>query len=178
MVVCSSRGVFFITHTLLKGTKHMPEPIRIPDLSSRPYHVEVERQMNCTPEVLYSAWTRQFDRWFAAPGSVIMQGEVNTPFFFETVFKPDANSEEQRHPHYGRFLRLEPDRLIELTWVTGEGGTQGAETVVTVTLEPLESGTLLRLVHAGFPDEAARDGHEQAWPFVLEQLDKQMLDGR
>ncbi|NOU94136.1 SRPBCC domain-containing protein [Paenibacillus sp. LMG 31456] len=155
----------------------MTTPICFPDLTSRPLNLKVERQMDAPPDVLYQAWTKQFDRWFAAPGSVIMQGEVNTVFFFETVFKPESHSEAQRHPHYGRFLRLEPDRLIEITWVTGEGGTKGAETVVTVELEPHSNGTLLHLTHAGFPDEESRNGHEHAWPFVLEQLDKQMLPG-
>ena len=99
-----------------------------------------------------------------------MQGEVDTVFFFETVFKFEEQQAAQRHPHYGRFLKLEQDRLVELTWVTGEGGTEGAETVVTVELEPHGVGTKLTLTHKGFRDEASRDGHEQAWPFVLEQL--------
>jgi uncharacterized protein YndB with AHSA1/START domain len=151
------------------------KPITTPDLSSRPYSLTVERVMECSPEVLFQAWTKQFDQWFGAPGTVLMQGEVDTVFFFETIFKFETESEAQRHPHYGRFLRLEQNRLVELTWVTGEGGTKGAETVVTVELEPYENdGTNLRLTHAGFPDEESRDGHEHAWPFVLEQLDEKM----
>ncbi|MEH6994404.1 SRPBCC domain-containing protein [Neobacillus drentensis] len=150
------------------------EPITIPDLSTRPFHLKVERLLGASPEVLFTAWTKQFDTWFAAPGTVIMQGEVNTVFFFETIFKFETQSEAQRHPHYGRFLRLEPNRLVELTWITGAGGTMGAETVVTVELEPNGNGTKLRLTHAGFPDEESRDQHEQAWPLVLEQLDNKM----
>lgn len=139
-----------------------------PDLSSRPFNLSVERLMTVSPEVLYKAWTKQFDRWFAAPGTVLMEGGVNTPFFFET------RHEGQRYPHYGRFLSLEQDRLVEMTWVTGAGGTKGAETVVRVELETRGSDTLLSLTHAGFPDKESRDQHEQAWPMVLEQLDKVM----
>jgi uncharacterized protein YndB with AHSA1/START domain len=154
----------------------MAKPITVPNLSTRPLQLTVERDMLASPEVLYRAWTERIDSWFAAPGTVIMMGEVNTVFFFETVHKFETQSEAARHPHYGRFLRLELNQLIELTWVTGAGGTKGAETVVTVELTPKDAGTRLRLTHAGFPDEESKDGHQQAWPFVLEQLDNRMME--
>jgi uncharacterized protein YndB with AHSA1/START domain len=79
--------------------------------------------------------------------------------------------EGRRHPHYGRFLALEPGALIEQTWVTGRDGTDGAETVVTVELVPADPGTTLRLTHRGFHDEESARRHADSWPHILTHLD-------
>ncbi|HET8840454.1 MAG TPA: SRPBCC domain-containing protein [Ktedonobacteraceae bacterium] len=125
--------------------------------------------MRAIPSALYQAWTRYMDRWFAEPGSVLMKEEVNAVFFWQTYHAGE------RHPHYGRFLRLEPDRLVELTWLTGMAGTKGAETVVTVELAPEGTGAHLLFTHAGFLDQASRDQYEQAWLGILTHLDERMV---
>jgi uncharacterized protein YndB with AHSA1/START domain len=149
-------------------------PVRVPDLSDRPFSLAVERVFPVSAAVLYEAWTERFDLWFAAPGSVLMTAEVNAPFFFETEFRTETQTVAQRHPHYGRFLQLLPRQLVQLTWVTGAGGTEGAETVVTVELHPEGHGCRLKLTHAGFATAASRDRTEQAWPLVLEQMERRL----
>jgi uncharacterized protein YndB with AHSA1/START domain len=137
-----------------------------PDLSLRPAHCVVERKVAAAPHAIFLAWTEQFDRWFAAPGTVLMEPRVDAPFFFETRY------DGKRHPHYGRFLRLKVDRLVEITWLTGADGTEGAETVVTVEITPDDSGATVRLTHAGFPNQDSMRRHDKAWVEVLANQDK------
>ncbi|GAB3974283.1 hypothetical protein GCM10029978_055510 [Actinoallomurus acanthiterrae] len=134
----------------------------LPDLSSRPFAASVERAVPVSPEALFAAWTERFDEWFAEPGAIRMAAEAGAPYFFETFH------EGRRHPHYGRFLRVEADRLIELTWMN-EAGTRGVETVLTVELVPEADGTRMRLTHAGFRDEITAAEHEAAWRSLIEE---------
>lgn len=107
-------------------------------------------------------------------GSVSMQPVVGAANLVETEHRFETNSAAQRHPHYGRFLRLGPNRLVELTWVTGAAGTLGTETMVSVELTLQGEGTHLRLRTAGFADEKSRDQHATAWPHVLEQIERRL----
>src|ERR1700722_3728864 len=71
----------------------------------------VERMMRAPSDAIFRAWTEEFDTWFAAPGSLVMRASVGEPYWFEVIH------EGARHPHYGRYLALQPGRLIEQTWV-------------------------------------------------------------
>lgn len=140
-----------------------------PDLSTRPLKLTWEGFLNASPEKIYRAWTTNFDLWFAQPGAVFMTAEVDRPYFFYN------KDEWGRHPHYGRFLELIENQLVEMTWVTGNGsdvGTEGAETVVRVELVPKDGGTAIHFTHSGFINERSRDAHNENWPLAFEGLEK------
>ena len=98
-----------------------------------------------------------------------MVPEVGRPYFFYN------RNEWGRHPHYGRFLELTEDKLVEMTWMTGNGtdvGTEGAETVLRIELVAKGEATEVRLRHSGFVSERSRDAHQENWPLALEILEK------
>lgn len=142
-------------------------PIPRPDLSARPLEVTCEAAIPAAPADVYAAWTERFDSWFAQAGTLSLVAEPGRPYFFYN------RDEWGRHPHYGRILDLEQDRLVELTWMTGNGtaeGTEGAETILRIELAPEGAGTRVRLTHSGFVSERSRVGHEENWPLALEEL--------
>jgi uncharacterized protein YndB with AHSA1/START domain len=152
----------------------MSQTVSMPDLSERPFACYREKVFKFNRALLYHAWTEGLDTWFAAKGSMLMKSEINAPFYFETAYKPEGKDVETRHPHYGRILNLISNQLVEMTWVTGAGGTEGAETVVRVELHDVEGDVLLRITHAGFKDENSKGIHHLAWGFVLDKLEDEL----
>ena len=70
----------------------------------------------------------------------------------------------------GKYVEVIRDRRVVFTW-----GWQGNEAVppgsstVEIDLKPMGSGTLLRLVHRGLPQEAVAS-HTEGWDYFLPRL--------
>jgi uncharacterized protein YndB with AHSA1/START domain len=143
-----------------------------PNLSDRPHDTRVERAMRASPQALYRSFTTGWEDWFALQGALIADPVENGQLFFV------VEHEGKRHPHYGRFLTLEPDSKVELTWLTGRDGTQGAETVLSVHLEPRAEGCALTLAHRGFYDQEHADHHGKSWEQILPGLDERLTKCR
>ena len=127
---------------------------------------------------LYRAWTTGWGSWFAESDTARVRAEVGEPFFFDVAQRFTDGRPTVRHPHYGRFLRLVPNALVSLTWITGTGGTGGAETTLTVHLDAIAGDfTQVTLIHEGFATAEARDAHEAAWPMILAHQDAALADG-
>lgn len=72
----------------------------------------------------------------------------------------------------GEYRIVERPRVLSYTWdPTWAQWDREEPSLVTITLEPEEDGTLLRLVHEGFAGyEKERQDHAEGWPFVLDLL--------
>jgi uncharacterized protein YndB with AHSA1/START domain len=145
--------------------KRSQDNVLIPDLSDRPHDTRVVRVMRAQPDAIYKSFTTGWEGWFALPGSLLTNPVPQGQLFFVVEF------EGRRHPHYGRFLVVEPNQRIELTWLTGISGTQGAETVLSVKIEPRDSGCELTLSHQGFYAQERADDHGKSWERILANLD-------
>jgi len=74
------------------------------------------------------------------------------------------------HTAAGTVVEVEPGRRLVLSWGWEDAADlpPGASTV-TITLEPADGGTLVRLVHEGLTDAQAA-GHGEGWDHFLERL--------
>jgi uncharacterized protein (TIGR03086 family) len=74
------------------------------------------------------------------------------------------------HTAMGSFTVIEPGKRIVYTWGwEGDAGLPPGASTVTVTLEPVEGGTTVHLVHEGLTQEQ-EGGHAEGWNHFLERL--------
>ena len=132
----------------------------------------VTHRSSLSPTQLYRAWAGGFGYWFGEPATVRGTVQVGEPFTFEVVPRDGQGKELGRHPHYGRYLVLEANKRVSITWFTR--GT-GVETTVSVELMADGDGTVTTLTHSGFATEESRDNHARAWPNVLAAQERNLL---
>jgi uncharacterized protein (TIGR03086 family) len=70
----------------------------------------------------------------------------------------------------GTFVEVEPGRRLVYTWGwEGDEALSPGTSTVTVTLEPAEGGTTVRLVHEGLTPEQ-EESHSSGWDHFMERL--------
>lgn len=128
------------------------------------FEIEVPRRYSAPPERVFRAWTdpASIKAWLAGGEKALVDARVDGLFYIEM---PHGG---RNYPHYGRYLRVESPRLLEFTWVSE--GSQGKESVVTITLTARDAGTELLLRHEGLPTEEMAEAHRGGWTKFLEQL--------
>ncbi|GAA1860797.1 TIGR03086 family metal-binding protein [Paeniglutamicibacter psychrophenolicus] len=78
------------------------------------------------------------------------------------------------HSAAGTIKEVEPGKRLVFDW--GWEGSESATSTVTITLEPVDGGTRLTLLHEGLaPEEVA--GHTEGWNHFLDRLVRLATEG-
>jgi uncharacterized protein YndB with AHSA1/START domain len=126
--------------------------------------VSVARTIPASAEKVFDVWIDPKSPggpWFGSD-RVILNPVVDGLFYLA------VKHEGRTWPHYGRFLQIDRPRVIEYTWMSE--GTKGAESIVTVTMEPRGEHTEVTLRHSGVPDDEMGHKHRDGWAWVLSAL--------
>lgn len=115
-----------------------------------PYRYVLTATVPASPEEIYEAW-------LDSHGHSEMTGA-------EAIMSDQVGGEISAWDGYisGRNLELVPGRRIVQSWRTSEFSAAHGDSVVTVTLESVDDGTLLTLEHSNVPDEQ-RSYEEGGW---------------
>jgi uncharacterized protein YndB with AHSA1/START domain len=69
----------------------------------------------------------------------------------------------------GKVIEFEPPRAVAYTW-DWRNQPIGARTEVRFELEEDGEGTIVRLTHRGFPEQAQKESHTRGWSYYAERL--------
>lgn len=120
--------------------------------------VVMEREMPFPPERIWRALTQPhlLEEWLMKTD---FEPVVDRPF----SFRAEWGAVE------GRVLDVEPQRSLSYTW-----GDDKLKSVVTWTLTPTATGTLLRMEQTGFREDQPRyyQGAKAGWPRFLAALEE------
>jgi len=122
-------------------------------------------------DVFPAAPERIYELWMDSEGHALMTGG-------EAVIDPREGGEFSAWDGYitGVTERLEPGRLIVQRWRTSEFPEDAGDSMVEVTLRPVEGGCEITLVHSGIP-EGQGDRYKAGWvDYYFEPL-RELLEG-
>jgi uncharacterized protein YndB with AHSA1/START domain len=129
---------------------------------------------------VYQAWTDPaiMTQWFGPAGrhcpGATLDVRVGGAYRIEVIpdnLPPGPEGEacaERRTAAIGRYTKVVPNELLQFTWAAD--WNPGEESLVTVSLKDVDSGTEITILHENFNKEASRDGHNQGWIGCLDKL--------
>jgi uncharacterized protein YndB with AHSA1/START domain len=133
----------------------------------------LKRRLNAPPEKVWAAWTdpKKIAHWFGPSDtkddSVRAELDVRVGGHFRASFN---TADGEYHQVGGVYREVVPNERLVFSWAWHS--TPERESLVTVSLKPDGTGTLLTLHHEQFFDQAAADGHRNGWTGSLDKLEK------
>ncbi len=136
--------------------------------------LNLTRTYSAPREEVFRAWTEPeaLKRWFAPSdefSTPIAEVDLRVGGAYRIGMKPP--DQEDMFIVVGTYREVQPPERLVFTWSWEEGMDVG-ETLVTVQFRDLGGSTEVVLTHELFPNEQARDKHNEGWSGCLERLEK------
>jgi uncharacterized protein YndB with AHSA1/START domain len=136
--------------------------------------LNLTRTYSAPREEVFRAWTEPeaLKRWFAPSdefSTPIAEVDLRVGGAYRIGMKPP--DQEDMFIVVGTYREVQPPERLVFTWSWEEGMDVG-ETLVTVEFRDLGGSTEVVLTHELFPNEQARDKHNEGWSGCLERLEK------
>lgn len=135
------------------------------------FTVTVRREIAAPAEILYDAWldADQLGTWMRP--RVIRETRAETDPREGGEFRIVMVRDEGDIVHRGTYREIDRPRRLVFTWSSPATGHR--DSVVTVTFEPLASGsTMVEINQVGLADEVARASHTEGWSDALAELER------
>lgn len=136
--------------------------------------LNLTRTYSAPREEVFRAWTEPeaLKRWFAPSdefSTPIAEVDLRVGGAYRIGMKPP--DQEDMFIVVGTYREVQPPERLVFTWSWEEGMDVG-ETLVTVEFRDLGGSTEVVLTHELFPNEQARDKHNEGWSGCLKRLEK------
>ena len=129
-------------------------PASVTPLESHKPSLTIKRRLNAPPAKVYAAWTdpAQLGRWFGpsetVPGSVKASLDVRVGGKFGVSFDGCMDGNTEYHEVGGVYREVVPNQRLVFSWAWHS--TPERESLVTISIKPEGSGSLLVFNHAQF----------------------------
>lgn len=135
-----------------------------------PLHKQLK--VGLSPEQSFRLFTEGIHKWWPLPTHSVGEAQAESCYFegwvggrIMEVLRDGSQSE------WGKVLVWQPYTMVKFNWYPGRAADTAQE--VTVSFREIEAGgTLVELIHVGWETlgehaQAARDGYDSGWDFVL-----------
>jgi uncharacterized protein YndB with AHSA1/START domain len=133
------------------------------------------RRIRAAPEKVFEAFVdpREIVHWWGPDEGPTLSAEtdVRVGGRFRVVFR---TMDGVRHESLGEYLEIDAPRRLVMAWWWST--TPDLRSRVTVSIDPIDGGAQVTVLHEGFADTESRDSHEAGWAGALGKLAKRVED--
>ena len=131
--------------------------------------LETKKTFDAPLEKVWKAWAEpeQLSEWFSPETmkTIVDKMEFKEGGNYRIIMQ---NSEGKDHVAVGTYKKISPMNELVFTWKWE--GSEDEDTLITLQLAEIDSGTEMNFKHERFDTEKARDMHNEGWISTFKKL--------